>query len=60
MEVAPFYAAAQACNVHAIWIGHISDCLGKEWKDWNIDREEMSRISADICYESVSLLSEHR
>jgi uridine phosphorylase len=42
MESAPFYAAAQRCNLHALWVGHVSDELCGKWKDWFCDRNEMT------------------
>jgi uridine phosphorylase len=50
MEAAPFYAAAAACEVPALYIGHVSDELfGAEWKDWfGDDRTAMAVKSAEI------------
>jgi uridine phosphorylase len=42
MESAPFYAAAQCCNVPALWVGHVSDELFGSWKDWHVDRNAMT------------------
>lgn len=51
METSPFYAAASECGVKSIWIGHISDCLGVKWDDWYCDRDGMTNISANLCFE---------
>jgi hypothetical protein len=37
METAPLYAAAAACGVRSLWLGHISDTLSlnrQEWESW--------------------------
>jgi uridine phosphorylase len=37
METAPLYAAAAACGVPSVWLGHISDTLSPdrvEWESW--------------------------
>ena len=37
METAPLYAAAAACGVRTLWLGHISDTLyldRPEWESW--------------------------
>ncbi len=51
METSPFYAAASECGIRSVWIGHISDCLGVKWDDWYSNRDEMTNISANICFE---------
>jgi purine-nucleoside phosphorylase len=50
MEITPFYAAARACGVAAIYVGHVSDELfGPEWRDWfGEDRKRMLGESADL------------
>ncbi len=50
MEAAPLYAAAQACGVRALYVGHVSDELhGPQWRDWfGDDRGAMAAESADI------------
>lgn len=49
MEAAAFYAAASACGVGAVWIGHVSDLLVGEWKDWYVDRRGMSDGTVENC-----------
>jgi len=36
METAPLYAAAAACGVRSLWLGHVSDSLldGGAWDSW--------------------------
>ena len=48
MEVTPFYAAAAACGLRAVYLGHISDELfGAEWNGWfGEERNQMSEITA--------------
>ncbi|MAF10005.1 hypothetical protein CMK11_06090 [Candidatus Poribacteria bacterium] len=47
METAAFYAAAAVCDVPALWIGHVSDCLtNDEWEPWD-DLEDMTAVTAD-------------
>lgn len=50
METSPFYAASSACGVRSVWIGHISDCLGAKWEDWYANRDEMTSMTANICF----------
>lgn len=49
MEAAPFYAAANACGIRAVWLGHVSDLLIGEWKDWYVDRQEMNDGTIENC-----------
>lgn len=49
MEAAPFYAAAIACGIRAVWLGHVSDLLVGEWKDWYVDRQEMNEGTIENC-----------
>ena len=49
MEVAPFYAASTACGIRALWLGHVSDVLAGDWKDWFVDRQGMNRATAENC-----------
>ena len=35
METAPLYAAAAACQVRSVWLGHISDSLSLESQEWD-------------------------
>ena len=47
METAPFYAAAARCDVRALWIGHVSDCLSDSgWEPWD-DLDDMTAATAD-------------
>jgi uridine phosphorylase len=50
MEVTPLYAAAAACGVRAIYLGHISDELfGPEWRAWFGDeRNAMAETTAEL------------
>ena len=37
METAPLYAAAAACHVRRVWVGHVSDTLSlvsRRWDSW--------------------------
>lgn len=58
METSPFYAAALACGVDAIWMGHVSDCLGREWTDWYIDMREKAQQIIITCRKTLELLFE--
>jgi uridine phosphorylase len=50
MESAPFYAAAQACGVRALWLGHVSDMLLDEWHGWHVvSRDEMTHAAIANC-----------
>lgn len=49
METAALYAAASACGVDAVWIGHVSDVLVGEWQDWYVDRRAMSDGTVENC-----------
>jgi uridine phosphorylase len=42
MESAPFYAAATACNINALWLGSISDKLSPNSHTWAEDRNPMT------------------
>ena len=47
METTPFYAAAAKCEVRALWIGHVSDCLSEDaWEPWD-DLGDMTAVTAD-------------
>jgi len=35
METAPLYAAATACEVASLWLGHISDSLSPDTAEWD-------------------------
>jgi purine-nucleoside phosphorylase len=37
METAPLYAAAAACGVRSLWLGHVSDSLLDDgaWDSWH-------------------------
>ena len=50
MESAPFYAAASACGVRALWLGQVSDMLLDTWHDWHFDRQEMTRATVLRCH----------
>lgn len=50
MESAPFYAAASACGVRALWLGQVSDMLLDTWHDWHFDRQEMTRATVARCH----------
>ncbi len=54
METSPFYAAAEKCNVKAIWLGYISDCLYSGWKEWFGKLEDSNRESIKNCIELIS------
>lgn len=42
METSPLYTVAKACNVPAIWIGHVSDRLLKDgWEDWYVNKRTL-------------------
>lgn len=59
METAAFYAACLACGVTGLWIGHVSDTLfDGVWKDWSIDRDEMTRSTAAICARILSAIAD--
>ena len=49
MEAAPFYAAAKACGIRALWLGHVSDVLIGDWEDWYVDRRDMTAGTIDNC-----------
>lgn len=49
MEAAPFYAAASTCGLRALWLGHVSDVLVGDWKDWHVDRQDMNDASTKNC-----------
>ena len=49
MEAAPFYAAAEACGLGALWIGHVSDLLVGDWQDWYVDRHAMDAATIENC-----------
>jgi len=49
MEAAPFYAAASACGLRAVWVGHVSDVLLGDWKDWYVDRAIMNDGAIENC-----------
>ncbi len=49
MEVAAFYAAAKACGIRALWLGHVSDILIGDWEDWYVDRRDMTAGTIDNC-----------
>jgi uridine phosphorylase len=49
MEAAPFYAAASACGLRAVWLGHVSDLLVGEWQDWYVDRDAMNNGTITNC-----------
>ena len=50
MESAPFYAAAAACNMAALWVGNVSDVLveGGKWTGWFGDRSEIDRKTVEV------------
>ena len=58
MEAAPFYAAAEVCGIRAVWIGHVSDLLIGEWKDWYVDRQDMNSASIENCLAVIGSLNE--
>lgn len=49
MEAAPFYAASEVRGLRAVWVGHVSDHLIGEWKDWYLDRRGMDTGSIENC-----------
>jgi uridine phosphorylase len=50
MESGPFYAAARACGIRALWLGHVSDMLLDEWHGWHVVcREEMTHAAIANC-----------
>ena len=59
MESAPFYAAAAACNMAALWVGNVSDVLveGGKWTGWFGDRSEIDRKTVDIVKKTLDGLS---
>ena len=55
METSPLYAAASACGLASVWIGHISDSLLQgEWDSWN-----WVPASGDAAIQAVAALVEH-
>ena len=50
MESAPFYAAAAACNMAALWVGNVSDVLveGGKWTGWFGERSEIDRKTVEV------------
>lgn len=48
MESAPFYAAAIACGLRALWVGHVSDVLGRDWEGWDVDRSDWNARSIEV------------
>ena len=50
MESAPFYAAASACNMAALWVGNVSDVLieGGKWTGWFGDRSEIDGKTVEV------------
>ena len=42
MEAAPFYAASARCGVESLYLGHVSDVVIGEWRDWYGGRDEMN------------------
>jgi len=54
METTPFYAAARACGVKALWLGYVSDrLLGEAWDDWYQSSGGGSGNAARLCVEVV-------
>jgi purine-nucleoside phosphorylase len=56
MESAPLYAAAAACGLEALWLGHISDVLGVGWQDWYVDRTKMTAETIERVVEMLRSL----
>lgn len=57
METSAFYAAAAACGVKCLWMGHITDCIGKTWDDWFSDLERAEDASIRLCLELAARLA---
>jgi len=54
MEVGAFYATAKACGVRSLWLGFVSDVLGRAgWDDWHGNLREMAETTAEICLRTV-------
>ena len=49
MESGPFYAAASACGVRALWLGQVTDMLLDTWHSWQYDRRDMTLATIAIC-----------
>jgi purine-nucleoside phosphorylase len=50
METAPLYAAAAACGVRSLWLGHVSDTLSlttHAWDSWQRP-PEMTEVSVAL------------
>jgi len=57
MECGPFYAAAKACGIRALWTGFVSDrAAGKKWEDWWGNHDEWFNANARICLETVKAI----
>lgn len=56
LETSPFYAAAQACGIGAILLGHVSDRLADTWEYHPLDRRPIGLVTAEICVEMLRLL----
>ena len=57
METSAFYAAGAACGVKCLWMGHITDCIGKTWEDWFSDLESAEDASMRLCLEVAARLA---
>jgi len=56
METSPFYAAARACGMRAIWLGYVTDhLLDGKWDNWYVPAGEAARKVIGLC---KSLLGE--
>ncbi|GIP31236.1 hypothetical protein [Paenibacillus sp. J2TS4] len=59
METGPLYAAAAACGVRSVWLGHVSDCLVREkWHDWHVDLIGMAEATSQIALGLAQRLAE--
>jgi uridine phosphorylase len=59
LEVTPLYAAAAACGLRAVYLGHISDELfGAEWNAWfGEERDAMAQKTAEVAVALMEAMS---
>jgi len=57
MECSPLYAVSRVCDVRSIWLGYVTDCLGKgTWYDWYRPLPDANEKAIRICREIFEML----